>query len=213
MPSTGTMRRPSILIADDHAILAEGLVKLLSARFDVVGIVADGTALIDAAERLRPDIIITDVNMPVVSGLEALERLKKRGVTSKFVILTMHGETSVAARAMRSGAAAFLLKQSAGEELFDAIDEVLNGRTYLAPAVTKEVLAAFDQPRGDEVEITPRQREVLRLIVQGRRMKEIATILDISTRTVEAHKYEMMRALDVQSTAELVALAVKRGLA
>ena len=114
---------------------------------------------------------------------------------------------------MRAGASAFLLKVSAGDELMDAIDEVLNGRTYLSPAVTKDVLAAFDQTGGDEVELTPRQRDVLRLIVEGRRMKEIAAILDLSARTVETHKYEMMRVLGVQSTAELVALAVKRGLA
>ena len=207
------MRRPSVLIADDHTIVAEGLVKLLSGRFEVVATVADGTALIEAAERLRPDIIVADLDMPSVTGLEALERLKKRGVTSKFVILTMHREASVAARAIRAGASAFLLKASAGEELIDAIDEVLNGRTYLTPAVTKDVLAAaFNQTRGDEVEITPRQRDVLRLIVEGRRMKEIAAALELSARTVETHKYEMMRLLGVQSTAELVALAVKRGL-
>ena len=126
-----TTRRPTILIADDHTIVAEGLVKLLSRRFDVVATVADGTALVEAAERFRPDIIIADLEMPSLSGLEALELLKKRGVTSKFVILTMHREASVAARAMRAGASAFLLKHSAGNELIDAIDEVLNGRTYL----------------------------------------------------------------------------------
>jgi DNA-binding NarL/FixJ family response regulator len=206
------MRRPSVLIADDHTIVAEGLVKLLSERFDVLATVADGTALVEAAERLRPDIIITDLNMPSVGGLEAMERLKKRGLSSKFVILTMHKEAIVAAKAMRAGASAFLLKISAGEELLDAIDEVLDGRTYLSPAVTKDVLAAFDQPGGDGIELTPRQRDVLRLIVEGRRMKEIATILDLSARTIETHKYEMMRVLGVQSTAELVALAVKRGL-
>ncbi len=208
-----TTRRPTILIADDHTIVAEGLVKLLSRRFDVVATVADGTALVEAAERLRPDIIIADLEMPSLSGLEALERLKKRGVASKFVILTMHKEASVAARAMRAGASAFLLKHSAGNELIDAIDEVLDGRTYLAPAVTKDILAALDEGRGDEIELTRRQRDVLRLIVEGRRMKEIAAILDLSARTVETHKYEMMRVLGVQSTAELVALAVKRDLA
>ena len=208
-----TTRRPTILIADDHTIVAEGLVKLLSRRFDVVATVADGTALVEAAERFRPDIIIADLEMPSLSGLEALERLKKRGVASKFVILTMHREASVAARAMRAGASAFLLKHSAGNELIDAIDEVLDGRTYLSPAVTKDILAALDEGRGDEIELTRRQRDVLRLIVEGRRMKEIAAILDLSARTVETHKYEMMRVLGVQSTAELVALAVKRGLA
>jgi DNA-binding NarL/FixJ family response regulator len=207
------MRRPSVLIADDHTIVAEGLVKLLSERFDVVATVADGTALMEAAQRLRPDIIIADVSMPSIGGLEALERLKKRGVESRFVILTMHGEASVAARAMRAGASAFLLKHSAGDELIAAIDEVLKGRTYLAPAVTKDVLAALDQARADDVELTPRQRDVLRLIVEGKRMKEIAAVLDLSARTVETHKYEMMRVLGVQSTAELIALALKRGLA
>ncbi len=207
------MGRPSVLIADDHTIVAEGLVKLLSRRFDVVATVADGTALIEAAERLRPDIIVTDLNMPSVSGLDALEQLKQRGVASKFVILTMHREPSIAVKAMRAGASAFLLKHSAGNELMDAIDEVLHGRTYITPAVTKDVLAAFDDKRGHEVELTKRQRDVLRLIVEGRRMKEIAAILDLSARTIETHKYEMMRVLGVESTAELVALAVKKGLA
>ena len=114
---------------------------------------------------------------------------------------------------MRAGASAFLLKHSAGNELIDAIDEVLDGRTYLSPAVTKDILAALDEGRGDKIELTRRQRDVLRLIVEGRRMKEIAAILDLSARTVETHKYEMMRVLGVQSTAELVALAVKRDLA
>ncbi len=206
------MHRPRILIADDHTIVAEGLIKLLRRRFDVVAAVADGTALIEAAERLRPDVIVADLNMPAVSGLEALEQLKKRGLTSKFVILTMQRDASIAARAMRAGASAFLLKQSAGIELINAIDEVLNGRTYLAPAVTGDILAALDEKRDVEVHLTPRQRDVLRLIVDGRRMKEIGAILELSTRTVETHKYEMMRALGVESTAELVALAVKRGL-
>ena len=207
-----TTRRSTVLIADDHTIVAEGLVKLLSRRFDVVATVADGAALVEAAERLRPDIIIADLEMPSLSGLEALERLKKRGVASKFVILTMHREASVAARAMRAGASAFVLKHSAGNELIDAIDEVLDGRTYLTPAVTKDILAALDDGRGDKIELTRRQRDVLRLIVEGRRMKEIAAILDLSARTVETHKYEMMRVLGVQSTAELVALAVKKDL-
>ena len=206
-------RRPSVLIADDHTIVADGLVKLLSDRFDVVATVADGVALIEAAERLRPDVVVADVNMPSISGLEALQRLRKRGVPSKFVILTMHKDTDIATRAMRAGASAFLLKHAAGDELIDVIDVVMQGRTYLAPEVTRDVLAAYDQPRVDEAELTPRQRDVLRLIVEGRRMKEIADLLDLSPRTVETHKYEMMRVLGVQSTAELITLAVRRNLA
>jgi DNA-binding NarL/FixJ family response regulator len=133
-------------------------------------------------------------------------------VASKFVILTMHKDASVAARAMRAGASAFLLKHSAGNDLIGAIDQVLNGGTYIAPAVAIDALDAFDQKRGPGGELTKRQRDVLRLIVAGRRMKEIAATLDLSARTVETHKYEMMRVLGVDSTAELVALAVKRGL-
>lgn len=209
-----TTRRATILIADDHTILAEGLVSLLKDKFDVVGTVADGNLLIEAAERLRPDVIIADINMPSTSGLEALTRLKKRGIDSKFIILTMQGEAEIATRAMRAGASGFLLKHSAGEELVDAIQEVLIGRVYLTPAVTRQVLDTLKSPAGvATIELTPRQIDVLRLIVEGRRMKEIAAILDLSTRTVETHKYEMMRVLGVQSTAELVRYALENRLA
>lgn len=132
-----TMHRARILLADDHTILTEGLVSLLKSEFDVVGTVADGHALLEAAKRLRPDVIITDISMPGMTGLDALERVKKQGVNSRFIILTMYGEAEVAAKAMRSGASGFLLKHSAGEELVDAIHEVMQGRFYLTPAVTK----------------------------------------------------------------------------
>lgn len=206
------MRLPTVLIADDHKILTEGLVSLLKGRFDVVGTVADGQALIDAAEKLRPDVIIADVNMPSLSGLDALSRLKRHGVESKVIILTMHGESGVAAQAIKAGAAAFLLKDSAGEELVEAIESVLNGRVYLAPAVTRDLIETLQRPDTSQIELTPRQREVLRLIVQGQRMKEIGVTLSLSTRTVETHKYDMMRALGVQSTAELVRWAITHGL-
>ena len=206
------MRLPTVLIADDHKILTEGLVSLLKGRFDVVGTVADGHALVDAADRLRPDVIITDVNMPSLSGLDALSRLKRQGINSKVIILTMHGESGVAAQAIKAGASGFLLKDSAGEELVEAIESVLNGRVYLTPAVTRDVLETLQRPDTAKIELTPRQRDVLRLIVQGHRMKEIAVTLSLSTRTVETHKYEMMRALGVQSTAELVRWAITNGL-
>jgi len=206
------MRLPTVLIADDHKILTEGLVSLLKGRFDVVGTVADGQALIDAAEKLRPDVIITDVSMPSLSGLDALSRLKRHGVDSKVIILTMHGESGVAAQAIKAGAAGFLVKDSAGEELVEAIESVLHGRVYLTPAVTRGVIETLQRPDTTQIELTPRQREVLRLIVQGQRMKEIGGTLSLSTRTVETHKYEMMRALGVQSTAELVRWAITHGL-
>ena len=206
------MRLPTLLIADDHTILTEGLVSLLNGQFDVVGTVADGEALIEAADRLRPDVIITDVTMPSIDGLEALSQLKRRGIQSKVIILTMHDEPGIAAKAIKAGASGFVLKHSAGEELVEAIESVLRGRVYLTSAVTKDVLETLQHPDTAAIELTPRQRDVLRLIVKGHRMKEIGALLDLSTRTVESHKYEMMRTLGVQSTAELVRYAITRGL-
>jgi DNA-binding NarL/FixJ family response regulator len=207
------MRRPTVLIADDHTIVVEGLTRLLNDQFDVIGAVSDGAALIDAAARLRPDIILTDISMPGLSGIDALRQLKAERSDTKVILLTMHADAALATEAMRAGASAFLVKHSAGEELLTAIQEVLHGRTYLTPAVTKDVLAQMADPeKGGETSLTSRQREVLRLIAEGRRMKEIATILKLSPRTIETHKYEMMRALGVQSTAELVRYAIQHRL-
>ena len=202
-----------VLLADDHAIVAEGLATLLKDHFDLVGVVGDGNELIDAARKLRPDVIVADIAMPVLSGLEALRRLKAARSEGKVIFLTMHADAQLAAEAFRAGACGYVLKQSAGEELIAAIQEVLQGRTYLTPLITKEVIATLTEstPR-PAVKLTPRQREVLRFIAEGKRMKEIAAILDLSTRTVETHKYEMMRALGVESTAELVRHAIQIGL-
>jgi DNA-binding NarL/FixJ family response regulator len=207
------MRRATVLLADDHTIVTEGLVSLLKDRFDVVGAVSDGALLLEAAKRLRPDVIITDISMPGLSGLEVLRRLKAERRDCRVLVLTMHADAELAVEAIRAGAAGFLLKHAAGEELITGIEEVLQGRTYLTPAVTKGVMERMERPaEQSDVPLTPRQREVLRLIVQGRRMKEIASILQLSTRTVETHKYEMMQALGVHSTAELVRYAIRRGL-
>ena len=208
------IRRSTVLIADDHAIVKEGLVSLLKEHeFDVVGAVGDGQQLIDAARRLRPDVIVTDLSMPGLGGLDVLELLKAERIDSKVVVLTMHNDGERATRALRAGASAFLLKESAGEELFNAIQQALQGRVYLTPAVTRAVMermASSDAPSGPA--LTPRQREVLQLIAQGKRMKEIATALDLSTRTVETHKYELMQVLGVHSTAELVRYAIEHRL-
>jgi DNA-binding NarL/FixJ family response regulator len=202
-----------VLVADDHAIVMEGLVTLLKEDFDVVGAVGDGHVLLAEAKRLRPDVIVTDISMPGLSGLEVLPRLKAAGLDSKIIVLTMHNDAEVATRAMRAGASGFLLKQSAGEELMTAIRQALLGHVYLTPALTKEVMGRMAAPAGPpETQLTLRQLDVLRLIVEGRRMKEIAASLQLSTRTVESHKYEMMQALGVHSTAELVRYAMTHRL-
>ena len=206
-------RRTKVLLADDHAIVAEGLATLLKDHFDLLETVRDGSALIDAARKLRPDVIVTDMAMPVLSGLEALRRLKAMRSEAKVIFLTMHADAQLATEAFRAGASGYVLKQSAGEELIAAIREVLKGRTYLTPLITKTVITNLTESTPTTVKLTPRQREVLRLIADGRRMKEIGAILELSTRTVESHKYEMMRALGVQSTAELVRYAIQIGLA
>ena len=204
------MRRNTVLIADDHTIVVEGLVGLLKEDFDVVGTVSSGELLIDAAKRLRPDVIVTDISMPGLSGLDVLPRLKAERVESRVVVLTMHNDAALATRAIRAGAAGFLLKHSAGEELVTAIQQALQGRVYLTPMLTRDVMERMAQPAGEsEPQLTARQREVLRLLVEGQRMKAIAAALQLSTRTVEAHKYEIMQVLDVHSTAELVRYAME----
>jgi len=205
-------RRTRVLLADDHAIVAQGLATLLKDHFDLVGTVGNGDELIDSARKLRPDVIVADIAMPVLSGLEALRRLKAMRSEAKVIFLTMHADAQLATEAFRAGASGYVLKQSAGEELIAAIREALQGRTYLTPLITKDVIASFTETTPPTVKLTPRQREVLRLIAEGRRMKEIAAILDLSTRTVETHKYEMMRGLGVESTAELVRYAIQIGL-
>jgi two-component system, NarL family, response regulator NreC len=208
------MRKYTVLVADDHAIVKEGLVSLLKEHdFDVVGAVGDGHELLESARRLRPDLIVTDMSMPGLSGLDVLTRLKADRVGSKVIVLTMHHDADLATRALRSGASAFMLKHSAGEELLTAIHQALEGRTYLTPTLTKEVLERMSSsPDRSEPQLTPRQLDVLRLILDGRRMKEIAATLQLSTRTVETHKYQMMEVLGVASTAELVKYAIEHRL-
>lgn len=202
------MRRNTVLVADDHTIVMEGLVSLLKADFDVVGAVGDGHQLIDAARRLRPDVIVTDISMPGLSGLDVLPRLKAEHADCKVVVLTMHNDGELAARAIREGASGFLLKHSAGEELVNAIQQALQGHVYLTPSVTRDVMSRLASSGPSEPVLTARQRQVLRLIVEGHRMKEIGTRLNLSTRTIETHKYEMMQALGVHSTTELVRYAM-----
>ena len=207
-----TTRQATVLVADDHAIVMEGLVSLLKEHdFDVVGAVGDGERLMESARRLKPDVIVTDLSMPGLTGLDVLVKLKAEKIESKVVVLTMHNDAERATAALKAGAAAFLLKESAGEELVTAIHQALQGRVYLTAAVTRSVIERMaEKPGGQALPLTPRQLEVLRLIVKGQRMKEIASVLHLSTRTVETHKYEMMQVLGLKSTAELVRYALEQ---
>ncbi len=210
------MRRPRVLLADDHKIVAEGLRRLLEPEFELVGIVEDGRALVAAAQKLNPDVIVADISMPLLNGIEAVRQLKKGTSQAKVVFLTMHLDVTYATRALEAGASGYVLKHSAPSELITAIREALKGRIYLTPMIAKDVLESFmvesHQRRKAVLELTPRQREVLQLLSEGRSAKEIASILDISTRTVEFHKYRLMESLGLCTNAELFQYAIKHGI-
>lgn len=208
--------RPRVLLADDHRMVAEGLKSLLATEFELVGVVEDGQALREAARKLRPDVIVADITMPHLNGIDALPQLKKDNPEVKVVFLTMHQEVAYARRALEAGALGFVLKHSAPAELVTAIRAALEGRTYLTPALAGDVLRAMkgegDKPSDPAASLTPRQREILRLLAEGRAAKEIADTLAISARTVEFHKYQMMEALGLHNSAELVHFAIKHGI-
>ncbi|HEY2853319.1 MAG TPA: response regulator transcription factor [Gemmatimonadaceae bacterium] len=203
------MDRPTLLLADDHIIVADGLRSLLKDEFDLVGSVADGPSLVDAAARLRPDVIVSDLAMPGLDALGVLRRLAPMNLPSRVVVLTMHADAHLATEAFRLGAWGYVLKNSAGEELIIAIREVLAGRAYLTPLISRDEIASLDGIAPRTVRPTVRQRQVLHLIAEGKRMKEIAAILHLSPRTVESHKYEMMESLGLRSTAELIQYALR----
>jgi DNA-binding NarL/FixJ family response regulator len=200
---------PSVLLADDHKIVAQGLESLLKDSFSFVGTVSDGRALLEAAARLRPDVVVTDISMPLLNGLDAVRQFRPNGIEAKVVFLTMHADAALAAEAFRAGGSAFLLKQSAGDELVQAIHEILRGRAYLTPLIAKDTISVLMEAQTEESKLTPRQREILQLIAEGKTMKEAAGILNISTRTAETHKYEMMHVLGVKTTAELIKHAIR----
>jgi DNA-binding NarL/FixJ family response regulator len=207
------MRRATVLLADDHAIVLEGIASLLRSEFSLVGTVADGAGLIEAACQLRPDIIVTDVAMPGMGGLEALRRLKADASASKVIFLTMHSDAQLAAEALRAGASGFVVKHAAGKELIAAIHTVLRGGKYVPSHLASDVLTTLaDRGTSGGRTLTPRQREVASLIAEGRTMKEVAALLRLSPRTVETHKYQIMAALGLQTTAELIRYALEHGL-
>jgi DNA-binding NarL/FixJ family response regulator len=210
------MKRPRVLLADDHRLVAEGLRSLLAPHFDVVGIVSDGRELVSAAKTLAPDVVVLDVSMPALNGIEAARQLRAAGSRAKVVFLTMHREVTYAARALEAGASGFVLKHSAASELVTAVQEALKGGTYITPQIAGELLDSVRRgaPAGAEKlgELTPRQREVLQLVAEGRSAKEIAAALRISRRTAEFHKARLMETLGVQNTAELIQYAIRTGV-
>ena len=207
------MRRATVLLADDHRLFTEGLVHVLADRFQVVDTVREGTALIEAVHRLHPDVVVMDLSMPTMSGLDALRQMNDQGLECKVIVLTMHADARLATEALRAGASGFVLKEASAEELLTAIEAALEGHTYLTSALTKDVFEMASRHSDPAtVQLTPRQAAVLRLIVDGLRMKEIASALDLSPRTVETIKYELMRELDIHSTAELVRYALEHRL-
>jgi DNA-binding NarL/FixJ family response regulator len=203
----------TVLLADDHAIVLEGLSSLLRPDFTLVGTVTDGTRLIETARQLRPDVIVTDLSMPGLHGLELLRRLKADALPAKVIVLTMHADAGLAADALRAGASAFLVKHAAGKELIAAIHTVTRGERYITPRLASGVLTALAEgARPEEGPLTTRQREVVALIAEGRTMKEVAAALGLSPRTVETHKYQVMQSLGLQTTADLVRYAIEHGL-
>ena len=211
------MRKPRILLADDHRMVAEGLRALLEPDYHLVEIVEDGRALVKAADRLMPDVVVADVSMPLLNGIEAVRQIKKNNPSVAVVFLTMHLDVAYAASALEAGASGYVLKHSAPSELLTAIACALKGQTYITPMLAGELLHyQINRPQGGTEEglarLTARQREVLQLIVEGRSIKEAAAVLGISARTVEFHKYSMMEALGLKNSVELMRFAVEHGI-
>jgi DNA-binding NarL/FixJ family response regulator len=206
------VKRTRVLLADDHQMLADALKGVLEPRFEVVGSVRDGRALVEAAAKLRPEVVVVDIAMPQLNGLDAARQIKHNMPGVKLVFMTMNEDPDLVGEAFRAGASAFLLKQAAAFELTDAIDKVLKGGSYVTPrAAEGQANISLREPRSREhaAEPTPRQREVIQLLAEGRSMKEVASILNITKRTVAAHKYAVMELLQLKTNADLVQYAIK----
>jgi DNA-binding NarL/FixJ family response regulator len=205
--------RTRILIADDHAIFAEALRLYLGKTFTVIGVVEDGRAMLAEAIRLKPDVIVTDFGMPLLNGLDAARRIREQAPNVRFVFLTMHDDANLAAAALELGRVAFVLKNSGGTELVKAIEEILDGRSYLTPKLRAEDwVAAKARARQFSKELTNRQRDVVQLFAEGRPIKQIAAVLNLSEKTVEFHKHHIMVVFNLKSNADLVLFGLKHGL-
>ena len=205
-----------LIVADDHTLVLEGLKRILESEFELVAMVENGRDLLRLNEELRPDVVLVDISMPQLNGIDAARQLLKTTPHTKIIFLTMHSDADYVAEAFRSGAAGYLLKRSAASELVTAIHEVMRGRYYVTPLVTREALSPLvggvPEPSRLSSTLTPRQREVLQLVAEGRSVKEIAAILKVAAKTVEFHKSALMERLDIHTTAELTRYAIGHGL-
>lgn len=211
------MNRPRIMVADDHTLLLEGFRLMLEPEFELVGSVEDGQALLTEAQKLKPDVILLDISMPLLNGIDAASQLTKILPSARLIFVTQHSDSGFVTEAFRAGAAGYLLKRAAASELLTAIREVLKGHHYVSPLVARDTLDALLASSKTESKLpadrlTPRQREVLQLVAEGRSRKEIATILNISVKTVEFHKATLMRELDLHTPPDLTRYAIEHGL-
>ena len=206
------MGRPRILLADDHTLVAEGLRKLLESEFEIVGVAPDGRALLAVALRERPDVIILDIGMPLLNGIDAGRELKRLVPRTKLIVLTMNEDPDIAREALRQWASAYLVKTSAGSELIRAVREVLKGKSYATPQLAQKLMDVFvrDPRLGRTKELTPRQRDVLHLLAEGHTMKEMAALLHLTPRTVAFHKYRIMDEFGLKTNSDLVRFAIRQ---
>jgi len=208
------MTRKRVLLADDHRIVADGLKSILADQYELVGIVENGRELLRAAKDCAPDVIVADISMPLLNGLDAVRQLRSEGCPAKVVFLTMHKDVMYAGKALSLGASGFVLKHSASSELLKAISVALNDGTFISPEIDfrSETSATSGTSTSDSPGLTARQREVLQLFAEGRSAKEVAAALGISPRTAENHKHRIMTQLGLSSTADLVQYALRHGL-
>jgi DNA-binding NarL/FixJ family response regulator len=207
--------RVKILIADDHTLVAEACAKLLEPEFEVLTTVRDGRALLEAAAQLKPDVIVADIAMPLMNGLDACEQIKKQVKSTKIIYLTMNEDKDLAAEAFRRGASGYLLKASAFAELTQAVHAVIKNKSYISPLITRDLVSLLilaDRKTPGREKLTDRQKQVVQLLAEGRSMKEVAAILNITTRTVAFHKYRIMALLGLKNNAELVQYAIRKRL-
>jgi DNA-binding NarL/FixJ family response regulator len=207
------MNRTTVLLADDHVMLMDGLVHFLRREFDIIGVARDGRAMVEMAKQYHPDVIVTDISMPHLNGLDAARILKKEANSAKLLFLSMHADLSLVEEAFRAGASGYVLKLCGADEFMKAIQCVAKGSTYITPLLAGDLISTLlttgPTETSRDATLTLRQREVLQLLAEGKTMKEVAALLGISTRTAESHKYEIMRQLGVQTTAALIRYAVR----